>query len=824
MQYLPEKPVIPQTVCLRDQQAACGNIGLETAGVRLDGEKYCALARRLVSGYLLLQSYQEKLPTNDGGFEMYLIALILAGSLVGTFNTQPGDWISLGGVSGEEVSVELVESSREGLVITVELPGFFLTEIPAGGTVYDRVELPGAASSWDYVGMPEVPLVPSLIGVPEGLTAVITGIEIESVVFDDILLYPAQEPATDNDIVPGPFTIDEAAYSSGLPWPSTSAMLDMPGSLSGVDVVRLVAEPFRYTASERKLEVARSMRISIVFEGTAEAQTPVSPAIQRVQSTLIINHDALAIPENSGTDADDPVYIVITVDANLDAITPLLQVEHVLGHHICVEVVPDGSSASAIMNSIALNYESGVSRFVLIAGRHQEITAFNYGAFHGDFFYSVQEGGNYPSVGLARISEFPDKFQNQIDKTFSYMTHTGTPGVFPITATGAMAAHEEGYPGGYTANKNTVVTWDYTALDPVFDTFYPLEGATAEGLSDRIDAGVGTINYRGHGSNTVWQWSPGWNTGHIYNLENTFYPPVYNICCNNGKHEFTYNCLAESWMDAEGLGASGTCGAAEASYTTANNRLDRAIYWSLYDNEISNAAEGFAWALSNMITFCGGLGITNSRMYHWFGDPAMDIYTTDELGAPFELVLGGNTATGPGNQNQTYSVTSGGSPVEGVLVTASDGIGNHPDDPESFYVQGTTSASGQVTLNFTAVEFDDITVGAWKHNYAIDTMLVTVGDTGTGSGPGGSVLSMSTPRPNPCRSEASVDYSLPVQGDVSLSVYDLAGRSVAVLASGQFGEGSHSAVWNTSDIPAGLYILKLDTSGGSVVQKLMVVR
>jgi hypothetical protein len=231
-----------------------------------------------------------------------------------------------------------------------------------------------------------------------------------------------------------------------------------------------------------------------------------------------------------------------------------------------------------------------------------------------------------------------------------------------------------------------------------------------------------------------------------------------------------------------------------------------------------------AWSLINMIDFVGGLGVTNSRMYHWFGDPAQDICTTDALGAPFELVLSGNTATGPGTQSQTYTVTSNGSPVEGVLVTASDGIGDLPDDPENFYVQGTTNSSGQVTLNFTAVAFDDITVGAWKHNYAIDMMQVSVGDTGTGGSTPGGMLSMAAPSPNPCSGTASVLYNIPSPGVAELSVFDLSGRTVATLSSGQLTAGEHTAVWDTSRAPAGLYVVRLDAGSGSVSQKLMVVR
>ena len=163
---------------------------------------------------------------------MSMTAFLLAGALTGSFAAMPGDWISFDGNPGDEVHVELLESNHEGLVLEVTVPGFYLTELPADGTVYNRIELPGAALSWDFVGMPEVPLVPSLIGVPEGMTAVITDVERETVVFENILLFPSQEPATDHDLSFGTFVIDADAYSSETPWPAGFAELDMPGSIS----------------------------------------------------------------------------------------------------------------------------------------------------------------------------------------------------------------------------------------------------------------------------------------------------------------------------------------------------------------------------------------------------------------------------------------------------------------------------------------------------------------------------------------------------------------------------------------------------------------
>jgi hypothetical protein len=103
-------------------------------------------------------------------------------------------------------------------------------------------------------------------------------------------------------------------------------------------------------------------------------------------------------------------------------------------------------------------------------------------------------------------------------------------------------------------------------------------------------------------------------------------------------------------------------------------------------------------------------------------------------------------------------------------------------------------------------------------------MQVSVGDTGTGGGTPGGVLSMAAPAPNPCSGAASVVYTIPSPGIAELSVFDLSGRVVATLSSGQLGAGEHTAVWDASGEPAGLYVVRLETGSGSVSQKLMVAR
>ena len=83
-----------------------------------------------------------------------------------------------------------------------------------------------------------------------------------------------------------------------------------------------------------------------------------------------------------------------------------------------------------------------------------------------------------------------------------------------------------------------------------------------------------------------------------------------------------------------------------------------------------------------------------------------------------------------------------------------------------------------------------------------DFVLQTVGVPGTAPG-----LSF-TASPNPARL-TRVDFSLPKQADVELSVFDLSGRKVATLASGVMPAGQYTRDWNGSGAGAGVYFVRL---------------
>lgn len=83
------------------------------------------------------------------------------------------------------------------------------------------------------------------------------------------------------------------------------------------------------------------------------------------------------------------------------------------------------------------------------------------------------------------------------------------------------------------------------------------------------------------------------------------------------------------------------------------------------------------------------------------------------------------------------------------------------------------------------------------------------------------------PWPNPAPGVANVAFTLAAEGDVELVVHDVAGRRVAVLASGRYGPGPHTARWTAADraaAPPGVYFVRLRADGGEWTQRLVMSR
>lgn len=78
--------------------------------------------------------------------------------------------------------------------------------------------------------------------------------------------------------------------------------------------------------------------------------------------------------------------------------------------------------------------------------------------------------------------------------------------------------------------------------------------------------------------------------------------------------------------------------------------------------------------------------------------------------------------------------------------------------------------------------------------------------------------------PNPFNPSTKITFELPASGYVSLKVYDMLGREVAELASGEMTSGTHSVSFNASDLASGTYIYRLTANGNVLTNKMLLLK
>lgn len=76
--------------------------------------------------------------------------------------------------------------------------------------------------------------------------------------------------------------------------------------------------------------------------------------------------------------------------------------------------------------------------------------------------------------------------------------------------------------------------------------------------------------------------------------------------------------------------------------------------------------------------------------------------------------------------------------------------------------------------------------------------------------------------PNPVDAVATIQFSLDAAGPVRVSIFNLAGREVAVLDQATRIAGTHQVQWSTSSLPQGLYVVRLQTAEGEQSMKAVV--
>ena len=78
--------------------------------------------------------------------------------------------------------------------------------------------------------------------------------------------------------------------------------------------------------------------------------------------------------------------------------------------------------------------------------------------------------------------------------------------------------------------------------------------------------------------------------------------------------------------------------------------------------------------------------------------------------------------------------------------------------------------------------------------------------------------------PNPFNPTTTIMFSIPSKLFVSLKVFDIIGREVAIIVSEELSSGSYSRSWYAANVSSGIYFYRLQAGSFNETKKLLLVR
>jgi hypothetical protein len=78
--------------------------------------------------------------------------------------------------------------------------------------------------------------------------------------------------------------------------------------------------------------------------------------------------------------------------------------------------------------------------------------------------------------------------------------------------------------------------------------------------------------------------------------------------------------------------------------------------------------------------------------------------------------------------------------------------------------------------------------------------------------------------PNPFNATLTISFALPQTQDVTLTLYNILGQPVAILARGSFAAGTHHLQWSSESVGTGIYFLRLQSGAQARTAKVAALK
>jgi PKD repeat protein len=455
-------------------------------------------------------------------------------------------------------------------------------------------------------------------------------------------------------------------------------------------------------------------------------------------------------------DAKD--YIMIVHSDYLAAAEALAAWKRQMGYS--VEIVSQSSwTTTQVDDALKTRYNSWTPKpsFFLLFGDQADVPA-EYTSRYTDLYYAEMEGTGYkPEMAYGRI--FPSSAsdaQVMVDKIINYEKNPPTLSGF-YSNTLACAYYQDSDLNSYADRRFTHTSEDIrnhmmglgygvnrvyvtgSSVDPLYynnGNYSPANTPIPEELKrptfawdgdyndiiNYIDAGRFLVWHRDHGDVALWG-DPYFTTSHINQLNNgDLLPIIMSVNCLTGQFTSATECFCERFLRRDSGGCVGIFGATNVSYSGPNDGYAPGIIDAIWpdpqiDPQYGSGGLGDPIPAHDPIYTMGdilnhskvameylwGLHQTTWELHHYFGDPAMQIWTAEPTAA---------TVTHPSTLNAgetSLAITASNCPG-GTATLVYEGI---------LYGKTTLAGDGTGTITFSplsGVEPNSVLTVS-KHNF-----------------------------------------------------------------------------------------------------------
>lgn len=77
--------------------------------------------------------------------------------------------------------------------------------------------------------------------------------------------------------------------------------------------------------------------------------------------------------------------------------------------------------------------------------------------------------------------------------------------------------------------------------------------------------------------------------------------------------------------------------------------------------------------------------------------------------------------------------------------------------------------------------------------------------------------------PNPFNSTTSIQFSLPANQNINLSIFNIRGHIINTIYQGYMAAGQHTIEYSAGPLPAGMYFYKIETENSTEVKKMILL-